>query len=120
MPFQLARMGCYPVSQTEGITVQFLDIAKSGNDVSVVVSFLNKNAEATSVICANFLIIDDNDKICRDVVGANKIIQLNPGEKKTSSFTVKNVSPTSKGFSQFEFNASAVVVRLKNVPFIGL
>jgi len=111
--------GVLPSITDRGITVQFLDIAKSGNDVSIVVSFLNKNAEAATVICANFLIIDDNDKICRDVVGANKIIQLNQGEKKTSSFIVKNVSPTSKGFSQFEFNASAVVVRLKNLPFIG-
>ncbi len=112
--------GVLPSITERGLTAQFLDITKAGDDVSIVIAFTNKNPDPIQLICANFLVVDDHDKICRDVIGANKLIPVGSGEKKTASFIVKNVSATAKGFSQLEFSASLISVRLKNVPFVAI
>jgi hypothetical protein len=107
------------VDDNKGTTLQFLDVARAGKDVSLVMALTNKSAASVQVILANFLIVDDHDKIYREFAGdVNKPISVASGEKKTIIATIKNVNPEAKAFSQLDFNASSVIVRLKNIPIV--
>jgi hypothetical protein len=107
------------LDDNKGMTLQFLDVARSGKDVSLVLSLSNKTGAAAQVIMANFLVVDDHDKIYREFGGdVNKTISIAAGEKKTVIALIKNVNPEAKGFSQLDFNASSVIVRLKTLPII--
>jgi hypothetical protein len=112
--------GVLPSVEERGVKVQFLDISRTNADVTLMLSITNKNPGNSQFLVANFLVVDDQDKICRDIVGdVGKLVVIPVNEKRIISITVKNVSPNAKAFSQFEFNTSGVGVKQKNLPILN-
>ena len=112
--------GALPTHEGNNVKIQFLDVARTGNDVLIKAQLTNQNPTITTLIFANFLVVDDNDRICRDFSGdINKVVSIGLNEKKVVSFLVKNVDPSAKAFSQFDFSCSAFSLKLKNLAFLS-
>lgn len=112
--------GALPTYESSEATIQFIDVSRSGKDVVLKALFTNRNPLSTTYIFANFLVIDDSDKICREFSGdINKAISIALNEKRLISFVIRNVNPAAKSFSQFEFSGSGLAVRLKNIPILS-
>ena len=78
----------------------------------------NSGTDAT-VIMANFFIVDDGDRVLRDISGdINKSISLATNESKVLTVLVKNINQNSKRLSQLEFVSSGVAPKFKNVPIM--
>jgi len=111
--------GALPTHEGNNVKIQFLDIARAGDDISIKAQITNKNPTISSLIFANFLVVDDNDRICRDFSGdINKVISIGQNQKVMVSFLVKNVDQSAKAFSQFDFSCSAFSLKLKNLAFL--
>jgi len=109
--------GVLPSYEGNGVNIQFIDIARSGNDVVLKALMSNKTQLNSQFIFANFLVVDDTDRISREFGGdINRILTVEQGQKRVISFVVKNVNPAAKHFSQFDFAGSGLFVKLKNVP----
>ncbi len=113
--------GSLPTIDNKVCQIQFLDVSRTANnDVIIMFSLENKNPEANQFICANFLVVDDQDKLCREFSGAANQLTIVPyNQKKVLSVVVNNVNPEVKGFTQFDFNVSNTPVRLKNLQILS-
>jgi hypothetical protein len=112
--------GVLPKYDENQVTLQFIDIARTGNDVVLKALLTNRNPNLSQFIFANFLVVDDTDRICREFSGdVSKLVVVALNEKKMITFVVKNVNQAAKSFSQFDFSGSGLAVRLKNIPILS-
>lgn len=113
--------GSLPTVDDKSGQIQFLDISRTANnDVVIMFTILNKNPESSQFICANFLVVDDQDRLCRDFGGdASKLVNVPLNTKKVVTVTVKNINPDVKSFTQFDFNVSSMRVRLKDLAILS-
>ncbi len=109
--------GALPSWEDRGVFVQFLDVAKTGNDVAVVFSLRNKSSVSTQFILSNFTVVDDQQRFCSTITGdIGQLFTIPVKDSHIFTFIVKEVSPTAKSFTQMKFNASVINIDLKSLP----
>lgn len=110
--------GALPTINEKDISVQFLDLSKTGTNGNITFVVTNKSQNPFTLILANIQVVDDQDKIVRDIAGdVGRAYAIPPGEKRTANLIMNGISPNAKGLSQLDFNAGFLSIHLKNLSF---